>query len=227
MSNYLIHYGVPGMKWGVRKSDYRSTSIRGAIARRQNAKVNEGFRKWKEGAQNRDNAIVLGKEANTLKIQRMSDPKNKELKAQYKAANKEYKKALRKNTLYRKGTVRQDVGRDMARKQLSNAKQIKKQLDMDPSNKQLQKQYNKAMNAHDVSLAKARRAQSVGANRSRYKANLKRTATVTVKAATTAAVVSAGAYAINKYTNSDITTADLSSHMNTIKNISKLFGMMY
>ena len=42
----LYHYGVKGMKWGVRKkrSSYRSTSLRSAMARRQNEKVDAGFK---------------------------------------------------------------------------------------------------------------------------------------------------------------------------------------
>ena len=30
----LMHYGIPGMKWGKRKSSYRSTGLRSAMARR-------------------------------------------------------------------------------------------------------------------------------------------------------------------------------------------------
>lgn len=39
-----MHYGVPGMKWGVRKKDYSSTSVRAAMARRQNDKVDAVLR---------------------------------------------------------------------------------------------------------------------------------------------------------------------------------------
>ena len=40
----LYHYGVPGMRWGHRKTSYKSTDIRSAIARRSNEKVDEGFK---------------------------------------------------------------------------------------------------------------------------------------------------------------------------------------
>ena len=47
MENYnkeLYHYGVPGLRWGHRKTSYKSTDIRSAIARRSNEKVDEGFK---------------------------------------------------------------------------------------------------------------------------------------------------------------------------------------
>ena len=48
----LYHYGVLGMKWGVRRSkNYKSTSIKSARARRQNEKVDKGFDDWKKNAQ--------------------------------------------------------------------------------------------------------------------------------------------------------------------------------
>ena len=60
----LMHFGVKGMKWGVRKNNYRSTGIRSAIARRQNEKIDKSFTKWKEGSTQRADAIELGKKAN-------------------------------------------------------------------------------------------------------------------------------------------------------------------
>lgn len=108
----LCHYGILGMKWGRRKdkSSYRSTSIRSAMARRSNEKVDKGFKNWNENAKRRDNAIDLGKKANSAKIAYEKDRSNKELKSAYKTANKQYKKALSGNTTYRKGVVRQEVG---------------------------------------------------------------------------------------------------------------------
>lgn len=198
-SNDIMHYGVLGMKWGKRKANYRSTGIGSAIARRQNEKIDSSFKKWNENAQKRSNAIELGKKASASRMAYESNKSDKALKQQYKQDNKEYKKALKGNTTYRKGQVRQEVGSDLARKYLSAAKKIKKQMDSDPSNKQLQKRYNDLMSKHDVERARARRAPEVAAKRSNRKASIKRAMTMTVKAATGAAVVSAGAYAANRY----------------------------
>ena len=60
-NNELYHFGVKGMRWGHRKNNYRSTSVRSAIARRENNKVDKGFKNWNENAKKRDNAIELGK----------------------------------------------------------------------------------------------------------------------------------------------------------------------
>ena len=137
----LYHYGIPGMKWGRRKdkSSYRSTSIRSGMARRSNERVDKGFKNWNENAKRRDNAIDLGKKANSAKIADEKDRSNKELKSAYKTANKQYKKALSGNTTYRKGVVRQEVGQDASRKYLSEAKKVKKQLNADPTNRKLKK----------------------------------------------------------------------------------------
>ena len=52
----LYHHGVKGMKWGVRR------------ARRQNAKVDKSFKKWKENSDKKANAIDLGKKANIAPV---------------------------------------------------------------------------------------------------------------------------------------------------------------
>ena len=210
MSNYeLYHWGVKGMKWGVRKKNnvgYKSTSLKSALSRRSNEKVDKSFKDWNDNAKKRDNAIELGKKANTAKLAYENDRSNKDLKSAYKTANKQYKKALSENTTYRKGVVRQEVGRDASRKYLSDAKKIKKQLTADPNNKDLQKKYNDLMSKHDVERAKARRAVEVGTKRSQFKANLKRKMTITAKAAAGTAAVAAGAYAVNRYlTKHDVT----------------------
>ena len=139
------------------------------------------------------------KKMNQSKIAYESNKSDKALKQAYKQDSKAYKKALRSNTTYRKGQIKQAVGQDISRKYLSEAKKVKKQLDSDPSNKQLQKKYDDLMSKHDVERANARRAPEVAANRSAKKAAVKRAMTMTVKAAATTAVVTAGTYAANKY----------------------------
>ena len=196
-SDELYHHGVKGMKWGVRKSKYHSTGVRAAIARKKNQKVDEGFNEWKENAKKRSDAIDLGKKANASKMAYENNRSDKNLKKQYKTDEKAYKKALSKNTTYRKGQVRKETGSDLSRKYLSEAKKVKKQLTSDPSNKQLKKRYNELMSKHDIERAKARKAEQVAANRSRKKASMKRAMTMTVKAAAGTAAVAVGVAATN------------------------------
>ena len=127
------------------------------------------------------------------------DPHNRDLKRTYKQANREYKHDLRKNTAYRKGAIRGEVGHDEARKHLSRAKAIEKQLKNEPDNRELQKQYRYHMNKHDVARAKARKAPAVGANRSRRIANLRSMRTKAVKGALVSEAAILGAYEVNKY----------------------------
>ena len=210
MNNELYHYGIPGMKWGIHKDkpSYRSTGVRSALARRSNEKVDKGFKNWNENAKKREDAIALGKKANASKMAYESNRSDKALRSQYKADNKAYKNALKSNTTYRKGQVRKEVGSDLSRKYLSDAKKIQKQLANDPGNKKLQKQYNRLMSQHDIERAKARRAPEVAAKRSARKANLKRTATMSVKAVAATATVAAGTYAVNRYLSSHNVTLD-------------------
>lgn len=193
----LYHYGVLGMKWGRRKSNYRSTGIRSAIARKKNEKVDKSFKEWDENSKKRSNAIELGKKANASKMAYEGNRSDKNLKKAYKADKKAYEKALSENTTYRKGQVKKQTGSDLSRKYLSEAKKVKKQMAADPSNKQLKKKYNDLMSKHDVERAKARKAEEVAANRSRKKASMKRAMTMTVKAAAGTAAVAAGAVATN------------------------------
>jgi hypothetical protein len=228
------------MKWGVRKdvnSGYKSTTIRSALSRRANRKVDKGFDDWKENAKKRDTAIELGKQANVAKLAYEKDKSNKDLKAAYKSANKLYKKALSDNTTYRKGVVRQEVGKDASRKYLSEAKKIKKQLDVEPSNKQLRKQYDSLMSKHDVERANARRAVDVGRKRSQIKANMKRKMTISVKAAGSAAAIAAGTYAVNRYLNANDVTINgraarlgaqsVTSAANAAKKVARMMDFLY
>lgn len=198
------------MKWGVRKKDYSSTSVRAAMARRQNDKVDAGFKNWNDNSKKKANAIDLGKEMNANRMAYESN-RNKQTKAAYKSSKKAYKKALRKNTTYRKGSIRGEVGKDASRKYLSAAKKVKKQLDADPNNKQLKRQYSELMSKHDIERAKARKAPEVGANRSRKIAAVKRGLTMSAKAAATTAAVGGGLYLANKYgiLNTQISSDDV------------------
>lgn len=199
----LIHYGIKGMKWGVIRSPqqigYKSTGVRSALARKSNERIDKSFKNWNENTKKRNDAIDLGKKSNASKIAYEKDKSNKTLKTEYKQANKDYKKALKTNTTYRKGVVRQEVGRDASRKYLSEAKKVKKQLMNDPSNKQLQKEYNSLMSKHDVERANARKAVDVANKRMRKQAAIKRTMTMTAKTAATSAAIALGTYAVNKY----------------------------
>lgn len=231
MTYFLAHHGIKGQKWGVRRyqnSDgsytnagkirYRSTSIRSAIARRQNEKVDKGFKKWKEGASNRDNAIEAGKKKNDALIAYKTGSGTRK---QYKESNKAYKKALRKNTTYRKGSVKQDVGKDLSRKYLSEAKRIEKQLRNDPGNRKLRREYTKMMNAHDVERAKARRVQEKYANRSSKKASIKRALTLSAKAAAASVLIGVGVKYANDKGYVNINSEQVNNYINIGKKIFK------
>lgn len=223
-SNELYHFGVKGMRWGHRKNNYRSTSVRSAMARRENNKIDKGFKDWNENVKKRDNAIELGKKANVSRRAYENDKSNKSLKSAYKQDNKAYKKALRKNTTYRKGVVKQEVGKDISRKYLSDAKKVKKQLDADPTNKQLKKKYNELMSKHDVERAKARKAVEKANKRSKKKAAIKRGMTMSVKAAGATAACAAGAYAVNRYLDNHNVTINGRRVQLKAQNISDVVG---
>lgn len=196
----LYHYGVQGMRWGHRNS------IKAAIAKRKNDKIDKSFIKWKENVNKRDNAIDLGKELNKTKIAYENNRSSDELKKQYHEANKNFKKAYRQNTTFYKGAIRQQVGQDLSRKYLSESKKVKKQLSNDPTNKDLQKKYGDLLNKHDIERAKARKAISVGEKRMRAKSSVKRAMTIAVTSVATSAAIAGGVYAANKYFTKHNTT---------------------
>ena len=200
-NNYLAHYGVLGMKWGRRKAknQYTSTSIRAAIAKRKNAKVDKGFEDWEINDKKKKDAIELGKKANIAKIAYENNRSDRNLKSSYKTLNKEYGKALKQNTTYRKGVIRQEVGRDISRKYLSEAKKIKKQMDTDPSNGKLKKKYNSLMSKYDTERATARRAVEVSSKRMNRIRTLKSMGTKTVKGLAATAITGVGMAVVNKY----------------------------
>jgi hypothetical protein len=101
-------------------------------------------------------------------------------------------------TTYRKGQVKNEVGKDMSRKYLTEAKKIEKRLKDDPNNKDLQKQYNRMMNKYGVERYNARKAPAKYAARSRAIANTKRQATMAIKATAGTAAVVGGTYAVNR-----------------------------
>ena len=194
--DYLEHHGVKGMKWGVRRSN-EGRGIRGAVARRKNRKVDKSFQKWEENNKKKQAAIDLGKKRNEARIG-YETSRTKESKALYKSSNRDYKKALRKNTTYRKGAIRGEVGSDMSRKYMTTAKRMRK----DPryeTDRSFRKEHDRLMNQHDVERARARRAPEVGKARSKRIANIKRGITLSVKAAVVTAGVGTGAKFANDY----------------------------
>ena len=236
-SDDIMHYGILGMRWGHRKASYHSTSIASAMARRSNKKVDDSFKNWNENSKKRADAIELGKKRNASKMAYESNKSDKSLKMQYKKDNQAYKKALKGNTTYRKGQVRQEVGADLSRKYLTEAKRVQKQMKTDSYNTQLQKKYNDLMSKHDVERARARRAPEVAANRSRKIASIKRATTMTVKAAATTAAIAAGTYAVNRYLNGhnvtlngqriNVSASKISDFTDKIKKAKKAMGYVY
>lgn len=148
-------------------------------------------------------------------------------KKELKSLKKEYKKSLKSVTTYRKGQIKQDVGKDMSRKYLTQANRVYKQMQKDPNNKALQKEYQRLMNLHDKERYRARRAGSVGEARSRKIASIKSAATKTVKAVATTAAVAAGAYYVNNMLNKKGINLDINSTIGNMKKISSYAKYFY
>ena len=229
--DYLAHYGIPRRsgryKWGSGKDPYhhgasggktkkhniRSLSPKVMLAQRSNKKVDKSFDKWKEGAAARDKAISSGKRRNELELAYRSNPKDKSLKKEYKQANSQYKKDLKANTTYRKGTVRQEVGRDLSRKHLSAAKKSTSD-----------KEYRQHMKAYETERAKARKAQEVGKNRSNRKAAIKRSMTKSMKFAVGAGVAAVAVREVSKHSNINISSEQV---MDGAKKVRKFMQYVY
>lgn len=248
MNDELKHYGILGMRWGIRRyqpypkgksgkfvgrkpSEYKVSGVRGLMAQRKNIKVDRGFQKWDEGSKKRATAIDAGKKANIAKRESERDPKNKALREKAKTLDREYKKALKETTTYRKGQVKKEVGRDLSRKYLSEAKQIQKKLSTDPTNKALQKQHASLMSKYNVERAKARRAPEVAAKRSQKIASLKAMRTKAIKGAVTSAAIAGGAKFVDSYLKSKghegITKDSVISLVNVGKKIFSSAGYFY
>ena len=110
-TNVLIHYGILGQKWGVRRFQnpdgsytqegkkrrgYTSTSLRAYISKKRNEKVDKSFKEWNKNADFKADAIEKGKKANIAKMEWERDKQNRDKKRAYKGAEKDYKKALSK-----------------------------------------------------------------------------------------------------------------------------------
>lgn len=160
--------------------------------------MDASFNKWKENSKKRQDAIAIGKSMNVNKMAYEKNKSDKNLKSAYKSSKKEYKQALKSNTTYRKGQIKKQVGSDLSRKYLSEAKRLKKQSDFN-TNKDAKKAYDKLISNYNIERAKARRAPEVAANRSRRIASIKRGMTMTVKAAAVSGAVAAGGIAVNSY----------------------------
>lgn len=245
--NELQHFGILGMKWGVRRyqnkdgsltpagkkkaKNFTPTGVRAAMAKRANRKVDKGFENWQINAKKKEAAIDLGKKATASKMAYEKD-NTKENKDKMNADKKAYKKALSSNTTYRKGAIRGEVGKDLARKYMSEAKAIKKKLDASPDDKQLRAKYNALMSKQAITREKARRAPIVGQRRSNRIAALKRAGTMTVKAAAATAAIGVGVHYTNKYLASKGKTIRLNSETvrgftDTAKKVRNALGYFY
>lgn len=81
------------------------------------------------------------------------------------------------------------------------------------------------MSKHDVERANARRAVEVSNKRSRKKAAIKRTMTMSVKAAAGTAAIAGGTYAVNRYLSNNQVTLNGQSVRFSSQNIRNVVDM--
>nr|DAP09057.1 MAG TPA: hypothetical protein [Caudoviricetes sp.] len=101
--DYLMHYGIPGMKWGVRKRTYDANTAYGRmkLAKQQYKSDKKAYNKSFNKAYYHNHAYSLSKRKRQASEKRWEDVSNKvdtlnSSKKAYKSAKKEYKNYKKK-----------------------------------------------------------------------------------------------------------------------------------